>query len=89
MWHVYVLRSLKNGRLYTGSTSDLERRLREHQRGKNRYAKYAGPFELVYKEECGTRLEARQRELFLKSGQGRALLKQELGPLAQLVRARS
>ena len=83
MWYVYVLRSARNGRLYTGSTNDLERRLQEHQRGKNRYARYAGPFELVYKEEYGTRLEARQRELFLKSGRGRALLKQEFGPLTQ------
>ena len=89
MWDVYVIRSLKNGRLYTGSTNDLERRLQEHDRGKNRYVRYAGPFELVYTEEHGTRLEARQREIFLKSGRGRALLKRELGPLAQLVRAQS
>jgi putative endonuclease len=89
VWWVYVLRSLRNGRLYTGSTNDLARRLGEHQRGKNRYARHAGPFELVYTEEYETRLEARQRELFLKSGQGRALLKQELGPLAQPVRAQS
>ena len=87
IWYVYVLQSLKNGRLYTGSTNDLQRRLEEHQRGKNRYARHAGPFELVHSEECGTRLEARQRELFLKSGRGRALLKEKLGPLAQLVRA--
>jgi putative endonuclease len=88
-WYVYVLQSLKNGRLYTGSTNDLQRRLEEHQRGKSRYTRYAGPFELVYSEEHGTRLEARQRELFLKSGRGRALLKEKLGPLAQLVRAQS
>ena len=84
MWYVYVLRSLKNGRLYTGSTNDLQRRLQEHQRGKNRYTRHAGPFELMYKEEYSTRLDARQRELFLKSGQGRELLKKELGLLAQL-----
>ena len=89
MWCVYVLRSQKNGRLYTGSTNDLQRRLEEHQRGKNRYVRHAGPFELAYTEECGTHLEARRRELFLKSGKGRALLKEKLGPLAQLVRAQS
>jgi putative endonuclease len=89
MWHVYVLRSVRNGRLYTGSTNDLDRRLEEHQRGKSRYVRHAGPFELVYTEEYGTRLEARRRELFLKSGRGRALLKEELGPLAQLARAQS
>ena len=75
MWKVYVLRSTKNGRLYTGSTNDLERRLEEHERGKTRYTRHAGPFELVYVEEYETRLEARRRERFLKSGQGREELK--------------
>ena len=50
-WVVYVLRSLKNGRLYTGSTNDLERRLSEHRRGKTRYTRYAGPFGLAYTED--------------------------------------
>jgi len=68
---VYVLRSSRNGRLYTGSTNDLERRLSEHQRGHSVYTRHAGPFELVYSEEYETRLEARRRELFLKSGRGR------------------
>jgi len=68
------MRSLKNGRLYTGSTNDLERRLEEHGRGKSHYTRNAGPFEVVYTEEFGTRLEARQRERALKTGQGRAFL---------------
>ncbi|MPZ23972.1 MAG: GIY-YIG nuclease family protein [Dehalococcoidia bacterium] len=79
-WCVYVLRSTKNGRLYTGSTNDLQRRLEEHNRGKSRYTRSAGPFELVYSEECDNRLAARRRELFLKSGRGREFLK---GTLSQ------
>ena len=79
VWYVYVLRSLKNKRLYTGSTNDLQRRLAEHQRGKTRYTRHAGPFELVYIEELQTRLEARQRERALKSGQGRAFLEERAG----------
>jgi putative endonuclease len=71
MWYIYVLRSTKNGRLYTGSTNDLERRLGEHQRGHSKYTKHAGPFELVYREEYDTQLEARRRELYLKTGHGR------------------
>ena len=70
-WVVYVLRSLKNGRLYTGSTNNLERRIAEHHRGKTRYTRHAGSIELVYREEQPNRLTARRRELFLKSGQGR------------------
>ena len=74
MWFVYVLRSLKNGRLYTGSTNDLARRLAEHARGKSAYTRHAGPFELIHTEEFETRLEARGRERALKTGQGRAFL---------------
>ena len=74
-WRVYVLCSLKNGRLYTGSTSDLDKRLEEHVRGKTRYTRHTGPFELIYQEEVGSRLEARRRELSLKTGQGREELK--------------
>ena len=77
-WRVYVLRSRVNGRLYTGSTNDLERRLEEHARGKTVYTKYAGPFDLVYSEEQVGRPEARRRELFLKSGRGREELKRLL-----------
>ena len=81
MWHVYVLRSQKNGRLYTGSTDDLARRLQEHARGKSPYTRHAGPFELIYSEDHATRLEARRRELFLKTGRGRATLRQNLDQL--------
>ncbi len=70
-WAVYVLRSLRNGRLYTGSTNDIGRRLAEHRRGKTPYTRNAGPFELVYHEDQPDGPTARRRERFLKSGQGR------------------
>ena len=79
MWFAYVLRSQKNGRLYTGSTDDVGRRLHEHRRRKNRYTRHAGPFKLVYVEVLTGRLAARRRELALKKGQGRAFLKATLG----------
>ena len=82
MWYAYVLRSLKNQRLYIGCTNDLQRRLAEHNRGKNRYARYAGPFQLVYSESYPERLEARRRELFLKTGKGREFLKRALKEVA-------
>ena len=78
MWWVYVLRSRTNDRLYTGSTNDLPRRIGEHDRGKGAYTRHAGPFELIHTEEYPTRLEARRRERFLKSGQGREELKRTL-----------
>lgn len=79
MWYVYVLQSLVNNRHYTGSTNDLDRRLLEHNSGKTKYTSQTRPFKLIYKEEYETRLEARRRELFLKSGKGRELLKNIMG----------
>jgi len=74
-WCAYVLLSRKNGRLYTGSTNDLQRRLAEHARGHTHYTATAGPFDLVYMERCDSRLEAQRRERFLKTGAGRKFLK--------------
>ncbi|MDO8452162.1 MAG: GIY-YIG nuclease family protein [bacterium] len=76
MWYTYVLKSQVNLRLYTGSTDNLERRLEEHNAGKSKYTKLTRPFDLVYTEEYATRLEARRRERFLKTGKGRELLKE-------------
>lgn len=80
MYYVYVLKSLKNGRFYTGSTDDLGRRFWEHNSGKSKYTKLTKPFILVYQETFETRPKAVRRELFLKSGKGREFLK---GLLAQ------
>ncbi len=82
-WFDYVpslcLKSLVNGRLYTGSTNNLERRMYEHNNGQTTYTRSTKPFKLVYKESYNTKLEAIQRERFLKTGKGRGLLKQMLG----------
>ncbi|OGH23694.1 MAG: hypothetical protein A2958_02910 [Candidatus Levybacteria bacterium RIFCSPLOWO2_01_FULL_38_13] len=75
MWYVYILKSLRNDRLYTGSTNNIERRLHEHNSGHGKYTSLTKPFKLIYKEEYRTRLEARKRELFLKTGKGRDKLK--------------
>jgi putative endonuclease len=75
MWTVYVLRSVKNGWLYIGLTNDVERRVREHNRGYNRSTKGKGPFELVHSEVFASRPEARAREKQLKTGTGREWLK--------------
>jgi len=79
MFCVYILRSLKNGRNYTGSTNNIERRLKEHNFGESKYTRLTRPFVLIYKEEYQTRKEAVQRELFFKSGKGREWIKNSLG----------
>ncbi len=71
MFTVYVLRSKSTGRFYTGSTSDLGRRLDEHNAEVSASTKHRGPWELIYREDYATRPEAVRRERELKSGKGR------------------
>lgn len=74
MYFVYVLISLVYGTRYIGSTQDVNKRLKEHNSGKVRYTKGRKTWKLIYKEEFKTKTEARKRELFLKTGQGRKFL---------------
>jgi putative endonuclease len=75
MYIVYVIQSQKDGRLYKGFTINLEKRLEEHNAGKTKSTKAYLPWILVYFEEVINRIEAREREKYLKSGIGRDYLK--------------
>ena len=72
---IYVLKSKNDNNLYIGSTSDLEKRLYYHNSGKVRSTKSRRPLEIIYKEQYGSATDARKRENFLKTGQGRKLLR--------------
>lgn len=48
----------------------------EHNDGKNRTTRPYAPFRLIYSELVHTRIEARKREKYLKSGAGKEVLKQ-------------
>jgi len=74
-YFVYLLLSLTDNRTYLGSTSDLKRRLREHNEGKNISTRNRRPFKLIYAEEYETLDEARKREKYLKTRSGRRELK--------------
>jgi putative endonuclease len=78
MHWVYILKSAKDGHIYIGSTSDLKERLKNHNQGRVRSTKSRRPFELLYNEQFGSVTEARKRENFLKSGQGRKWLREEI-----------
>jgi len=75
MFYVYTLSSLERNYIYVGLTDNLERRLFEHNSGKNKTTKPYGPFKLIYFEECATRIEARAREKYFKSGVGKEKLR--------------
>ena len=81
-YFVYVLRSQSDGKLYIGSTKNLIRRLKDHQKGKVRSTKSRRPFSLVYYETLTGGNEAIQRERFLKSGEGRRYLYAKINPPA-------
>lgn len=68
---VYVLKSMKNGRYYVGSTNDLTRRMAEHKRGKTKYTRNSGPYKLIYKRSFRTLKEARQKEYQIKKMKNR------------------
>jgi putative endonuclease len=78
MWCAYALQSRRDGWLYVGMTSDVKKRVVEHNRGYNRSTKARVPFQLIYVEECTSRQAAREREKYLKSGKGREFLKSRL-----------
>ena len=79
MFTVYVLRSQKREYWYVGLTANLERRVTEHQDGRERTTKPYRPFDLVHTENFTTRPEARKREKYLKSGSGKEWLKTPAG----------
>ena len=73
--HLYILKSLKNGRLYVGVTSCLEERLEKHNTGKVVPTKKDCPYKLIYSEVFDDLVSARRRENFFKTGDGRRVVK--------------
>lgn len=66
IWQLYILRCA-DGSLYTGITTDVDKRLEAHRSGKGaKYTRGRGPLELVYREICGSHSDALKRELQIK-----------------------
>lgn len=77
MYYVYVLK-LRNGDLYIGYTTNLQKRLVYHKLGKSRFTKSLRPLELVYSESYTDKHDATKRERHLKTGQQREILKKKI-----------
>jgi putative endonuclease len=73
-FYVYTLFSLKDKKLYTGFTTDLKKRLKEHAKGLSKATKSRRPFLLIHYEYFINKKDAEVREKFLKSGFGRKQL---------------
>ena len=74
-YFIYVLKSELTGSSYVGHTSNLEKRLIEHNNNKSLSTRGKKPWRLVYKEEFITRSEAALREKYFKTIKGRLELK--------------
>jgi putative endonuclease len=75
MYYVYILKSLKNNKLYKGLTQDLKRRMGEHNSGNSSFTRNNGPWKLVYYEAFESEKDARIEEEFLKTGKGKDRIK--------------
>ncbi len=70
MYFVYIIKSEKDHGYYVGITEDINNRLNYHNTGKVRSTKSRVPFKVIYTEEYSDRIQAREREKFLKSYKG-------------------
>ena len=68
----YILKSLKDGSFYIGSTSDLKKRIVFHNQGLSTYTSSKMPWVIVYFEAFDSINEAMKREYFLKQQRNRA-----------------
>jgi len=77
-YYVYSILSLKDLTIYTGLINDLKTRINEHMRGIVVGTNIRIPFKLIHYEYFVNLEDARQKELFLKTARGKALLKDSL-----------
>ena len=82
--YTYVLKSLKNGKLYIGFTNDINERVKRHNQGQVECTAKRRPLKLIYFEWCLNRDDAIEREKSLKSGFGRAYLKRRISNLKSI-----
>jgi len=76
--YTYILKSLKDKKIYIGFTENLNERLKLHNDGAVKSTKNRRPLKLVYYEACLNKDDAIKREKSLKTGFGRAYLKRRI-----------
>lgn len=76
MHYVYFLK-LRNGQIYTGYTGDLKKRVEAHQRDDVSFTSKRLPCELMGYEAYVTKTDAARREKYLKTTEGKRLLRQQ------------
>lgn len=74
MHYVYILKSLRNNKYYIGYTSNLEKRLHEHNSGRVKFTRLYIPWELYYFDKFIDIKKAMFREKQFKSWKSRAMI---------------
>jgi putative endonuclease len=78
MYFIYVLQSEKDNKFYIGFTGDVDRRIKDHNEGKNLSTKNRRPFKVLYYEAHTSKHDALRRELYFKTAKGKASFRQIL-----------
>ena len=73
-YYVYILESLKDGKKYTGYTSNLPLRFEAHLAGKVPSTKDRRPLKIINFEGCLNQQDATKREKYLKTHYGKMFL---------------
>jgi len=77
-YYVYIVRSEKDNKLYTGFTKNLKKRLLEHEKGYVPSTRDRLPIQLIYWEGCLNQSDATRREKYLKTAWGKRYIKNRI-----------
>ncbi len=77
-YYVYILKSLKDNKSYTGYAENLKLRFEKHQKGHVSSTKDRRPLKLIYYEACLDKKDAIHREKYLKTYLGKMFIKNRL-----------
>lgn len=80
MFYVYILK-MNNNQLYTGYTSDLKQRKKQHDSGRVESTKNKRPLSLIHYEAYLRESDARRREKYLKTTEGKRMLRMQIRDL--------
>ncbi len=78
MYIVYILKSLKDNNFYIGCTSNLNKRVSEHNSGKVQSTKHRKPLNLIFKEEYSEKHQAFSKERYYKTAKGKKELMKKI-----------
>lgn len=78
MYYVYILKSSKTKKYYTGVTDNLKRRIKEHNSRNSDYTSWSGPYNLIWCSIFKNKEKAYDFEKYLKSSSGFAFRNKRL-----------